>query len=144
MCGIGEHMDSLVGIDVERLNRRTDPALADRYFSKPEVDYVRAHTGDEARRFAFLRVWTLKESFIKAIGTGLQTPLADFTFDQIDSECPTIRMLDPKLRSDRKWRFFSISPRPGFIGAIAVATSANVETAYELHSFDDLVNVALA
>lgn len=142
MCGVGEHSDTLVGVDVERLNRRTDPALADRYFSTPEVEYVHSHRGDEERRMAFLRVWTLKEAFIKAIGTGLQTPLADFAFDQIDSDCPSIRMLNPKLESERVWQFFSITPRPGFIGAVAIAPSEKVKPTFELHCFDELVGQA--
>ncbi|QDT07637.1 4'-phosphopantetheinyl transferase sfp [Rubripirellula lacrimiformis] len=140
VCGIADPSDWLVGVDVECLNRRTDPALADRYFSKPEIDYLKQYRNESDRRNAFLRVWTLKESFIKAIGTGLQTPLADFAFEDIDSPCPTIRMLDPKLHSDRQWQFFSITPRQGFIGAIAVASeTGTAKPTIELHSFDDWV-----
>ncbi len=143
VCSIAQHPDSLVGVDVERLSRRTDPALADRYFSAPEIAYLHSHRSDEARRTAFLRVWTLKESFIKAIGTGLQTPLADFAFDQIDSDRPTIRMLSPKLESDQSWQFFSFAPRPGFISAIAIANNdASHSPKLELHSFDELVNAS--
>jgi 4'-phosphopantetheinyl transferase len=140
LCGIGSAAHKLVGIDVERLNRRTDPAIADRYFSQPEVRYLETFQDDSLRSNAFLRIWTLKESFIKAIGTGLQTPLADFAFEEIDSDTPTIKMLNPKLESDIVWKFFSIQPRPGFIGAIAVASKPNLgEVAFELHSFDELI-----
>ncbi len=141
MCGIGDETTELVGVDVERLDRRTDPELADRYFSRPEIDYLHRFGCDQARRDAFLRIWTLKESFIKAIGTGLQTPLADFAFEEIDSETPRIRMLSPKLESNTAWRFFSIHPRPGFIGAIAVAPKQPRESIdFQLHSFDELVD----
>lgn len=141
MCGIANEVDSLLGVDVERLNRRTDPALADRYFSAPEVHYLNTQVCETSRRYAFLKIWTLKESFIKAIGTGLQTPLADFAFEEIDSDRPTIRMLNPRLESDTVWRFFSVEPRPGFIGAIAVASKlADPPAMIELHSFDELVS----
>lgn len=136
VCGRVRRDDVLVGVDVERLDRRTDPALADRYFSAPEVDYVRSHTDADDRRDAFLRVWTLKESFIKAIGTGLQTPLADFAFDDIDSSSPTIRMLSPKLQTDRRWRFECFRPRPGFIAAAAVSMGDDVEPVFEVCDFD--------
>jgi 4'-phosphopantetheinyl transferase len=140
MCGIGNDAHALVGIDVERLDRRTDPAIADRYFSKPEVKYLNVFRGEAARMNAFLRVWTLKESFIKAIGTGLQTPLADFAFEEIDSDSPKIRMLNPELESAQTWKFFSIEPRPGFVGAIAVAPKrATEKIELELHSFDEIV-----
>ncbi len=140
MCGIGDLNHQAVGIDVERLQRQTDPSLADRYFSQPEVQFLNRCRSDEARRRMFLRIWTLKESFIKAIGTGLSMPLADFAFQQIDADSPTIRMLNPDLESDLHWRFYSIQPRPGFIAALAVATkdmATNVD--YELLGFEELV-----
>lgn len=140
MCGIGDEQHEMIGIDVERLDRRTDPEIADRYFSDPEVRYLNTHRCPAARCNAFLRIWTLKESFIKALGTGLQTPLADFAFEQIDSDSPSIRMLNPELESDTAWKFYCFEPRDGFIGAVAVASkqsSARIEV--ELHSFDDLI-----
>jgi 4'-phosphopantetheinyl transferase len=141
MCGIGNDAHELIGVDVERLNRRTDPAIADRYFSKPEVRYLNTYRSDVERRDAFLRIWTLKESFIKAIGTGLQTPLADFAFEEIDSDSPKIKMLNPNLDSGKCWTFFSIQPRPGFIGAIAVAPKrASTPIELELQSFDELMD----
>jgi len=141
MCGVGNATHDLVGVDVERLNRRTDPSLADRYFSRPEVRYLSAFRSDIERRNAFLRIWTLKESFIKAIGTGLQTPLADFAFEEIDSDSPRIKMLNPNLESDKSWTFFSIQPRPGFIGAIAVASKpTGTQVELELQSFDELMD----
>jgi 4'-phosphopantetheinyl transferase len=104
------------------------------------VQFLHTYRHDVERRNAFLRIWTLKESFIKAIGTGLQTPLADFAFEEIESSSPTIRMLNPQLESDQVWKFFSIEPRPGFIGAIAVATKQpGAQVELELKNFDELM-----
>ena len=139
MCGIGSADHELIGVDVERLQRRTDPELAERFFSEPEIAYLRGYRNENARRNAFLRIWTLKESFIKAIGTGLQTPLADFAFQDIDTDSPTIQMLNPKLERGTTWRFFSLEPRPGFIAAVAVATDRQRSVELELRCFDDLV-----
>lgn len=140
LCGIGSPEQALVGVDVERVGRRTDSELADRFFSPPEIDYLNRLPRGGRRREAFLRIWTLKESFIKAIGTGLQTPLADFAFVDPESESPTIQMLDSKLESDLSWRFFSVQPRPGFVAAIAVAVDlGNAPVSLELRRFDDLI-----
>ncbi|TWT92089.1 4'-phosphopantetheinyl transferase family protein [Stieleria varia] len=142
VCGLGNAPIDLVGVDVERLSRRTSTELAERYFSEPEVRYVRSKPTEEQRE-AFLKVWTLKESFIKAIGTGLQTPLADFAFREIDSGRPVIEMLSPALRSPHYWQFFSVSPRPGYVGAIAVAMQvppANLDVS--LRCFDDMVTIS--
>ncbi len=141
LCGVGSSGHQLVGVDVERLGRRTDPELATRYFSRPEVDYLHQFRDSSERHDVFLRIWTLKESFIKAIGTGLQTPLADFAFEEIDSDSPRIRMLSPDLESDLNWNFFCVEPRPGYVGAVAVACQEPVQdrVGVELHCFDDLV-----
>src|SRR6056297_1757201 len=138
LCAIAEAGDVLLGVDVERLQRRTDPALAQRYFSKPEIEFLNRQSSERARRESFLRIWTLKEAFIKALGTGLRTPLADFAFEDINSPCPTIRMLNPQLESDRRWRFFSLQTRPGFVAALAVAGPPHdPPPRMELYPFDD-------
>ena len=140
MCGVGTQQHQLVGVDVERLGRRTDPGLAERFFSAPEIEFLNSKTDDCQRRNAFLRIWTLKESYIKAIGTGLQTPLADFAFTEIDSDQPKIRMLNPDLQDEYQWQFFSIEPQPGFIGALAVATLADQQPAqFDLKCFAELI-----
>lgn len=140
LCGLGDGSHDLIGVDVERLGRRTDPELAERYFSKPEVEFLKTKSDPKSIQDTFLRIWTLKESFIKAIGTGLQTPLADFAFDDIDSPNPSISMLNPQLESDLTWKFFSISPKPGFVGAVAIAsTDPNTEIKIELADFEQLV-----
>ncbi|TWU17406.1 4'-phosphopantetheinyl transferase psf-1 [Novipirellula galeiformis] len=140
LCGIGHTKHQLLGVDVERLERRTDPELATRYFSAPEIEYVHSFADARKRKSAFLRVWTLKEAFIKAIGTGLHTPLSDFAFENIDDDTPTIRMLDPRLESDQQWSFFSFYPRQTFIAAIAVATHPDdPRVSMQLSDFDEVV-----
>ena len=141
LCGIGSDRHCLIGVDVEKLGRATDTDLADRYFSRPEADHLRKISDLDQRQNVFLKIWTLKESFIKAIGTGLHTPLADFAFEEIDSDAPKIRMLNPKLESDRIWSFFCIEPKPGYIGAVAVAGEnlSPEQIQIEVRCFDDLV-----
>ncbi|TWU40459.1 4'-phosphopantetheinyl transferase family protein [Novipirellula artificiosorum] len=140
LCGIGDRSLSLLGVDVEQLERQPDPELAIRYFSAPEVEYVYSFSCRDRRNEAFLRVWTLKEAFIKAIGTGLHTPLSDFAFENIDDPSPTIRMLSPTLPSAGTWKFFSFTPRDAYIGAIAVATvDDRPALSMELFDFDTVV-----
>lgn len=69
--------DRPVGVDVEQV-RPVRTAIANRFFTKRERDYVfeRDDPGEVQRRF-FL-VWTRKESWIKRSGKGLSTPLSSF------------------------------------------------------------------
>jgi len=140
MCGIDSQSQGVLGVDVEKMDRRTDPALAKRYFSQPEIDFLETCPSETARRKTFLRIWTLKEAFIKAIGTGLQTPLADFAFEKIDSPSPEIRMLNANLESTTQWSFFSMEPRPGYIAAVAIgANSVRPTPQVTVRRFEDLL-----
>src|SRR6185369_8891594 len=90
-CVVGR--GTTVGIDVERLDRLHDVLdLATRFFSPLEVAGLHG-LEDEERPRRFGELWTLKESFIKAIGKGLSQPLNSFTFDL--SEAGTIRFTPP-------------------------------------------------
>ncbi len=140
LCGISPLHDLMLGVDVECFDRRTDPAIAERFFSTPEVAYLRLVQGEESKRQAFLRIWTLKESYIKAIGTGMATPLGDFAFEEIDSPEPTIRMLTDRLDQGKQWRFKVFSPKPGYIAATAVcAGESTLPAKLKIESYDDWV-----
>ncbi|MDR0779464.1 MAG: 4'-phosphopantetheinyl transferase superfamily protein [Pseudomonadales bacterium] len=69
-----------LGVDVERVARVADAeALALRYFAPEEWRALQALPHDE-RQAHFLRLWTLKEAYVKALGLGLRMPLDSFAF----------------------------------------------------------------
>lgn len=79
VCGVSRHAER-VGVDVEALARTGSLAdIADSHFAATEAAAWRAQT-DADKQEAFFRYWTLKESFIKATGEGLSTPLDQFAF----------------------------------------------------------------
>jgi 4'-phosphopantetheinyl transferase len=67
-----------VGVDVEKLGRAS-LAVAERYFSAAETAQLRA-LPPEAQPRHFVRLWTLKEAYLKAIGTGLAGGLGRMSF----------------------------------------------------------------
>jgi 4'-phosphopantetheinyl transferase len=67
-----------VGVDVEKIDRAS-LAVADRYFSAAEAAELRALPSDAQPR-RFMRLWTLKEAYLKAIGTGLAGGLGRMSF----------------------------------------------------------------
>lgn len=73
-----------VGCDIQQTGSG-NPALADRFFSPAEAAYLKA----EGRETDFYRLWTLKESFVKAVGLGLSLPLKEFTLD-LSGESPAL------------------------------------------------------
>ncbi len=69
--------DVNLGIDVERI-RDVNFRVAERYFSKAELTDLMALEGDKRRDY-FFTLWTIKESYLKALGRGLTKSLSSFT-----------------------------------------------------------------
>lgn len=69
------------GIDAERV-RKYRPNVIKRAFSEGEKTLIE-NTPEEERDLLFFRLWTLKESYVKAIGIGVSYPMntAEFSFD---------------------------------------------------------------
>nr|WP_269320157.1 4'-phosphopantetheinyl transferase superfamily protein [Brevibacillus thermoruber] len=57
---------------------RMDLHIADHLFTPQENRILASKTGD-ARLAYFFHVWTLKESYVKAVGKGLSIPLDSFS-----------------------------------------------------------------
>jgi 4'-phosphopantetheinyl transferase len=78
-CIVARHP---VGIDLEPCDRIIDPVpVARRHFTPAEADWIAANHGRSRQRF--LALWTLKEAYLKGMGTGLATDLASVTFQPV-------------------------------------------------------------
>ncbi len=86
--------DTDVGCDVEAL-RRPPLSVAKRYFSSTEREYLASARTEEERAERFFRVWTLKESVMKATGLGFS--LAPSSFSAVDSAG---ELLAPEVRGE--------------------------------------------
>ncbi|KAF6161368.1 hypothetical protein GIB67_009247 [Kingdonia uniflora] len=80
-CGVAADMP--IGIDVEEKHRKTRnniSALARRYFSTHEVEYLDNIPDSEMQQQEFIKLWTLKEAYVKALGRGFSaSPFNTFT-----------------------------------------------------------------
>lgn len=75
-----------MGIDVEKL-KEDDIAVAKRCFTADEYDYIRQNPADETKteqEYRFCRVWTMKEAYLKYMGTGISVPLNSFNVDPLN------------------------------------------------------------
>lgn len=63
------------GIDIERV-RKYDEVMAKRILSSDEYTFV----NNNVRDLYFTILWTLKESYFKCIGTGINLNLKDYSF----------------------------------------------------------------
>ncbi|XP_076913247.1 uncharacterized protein LOC143571806 [Bidens hawaiensis] len=80
-CGVA--VGSPIGIDVEEKQRKTKNnilSFAERYFSCEEVVALSAISDPEVQRHKFIKLWTLKEAYVKALGIGFSAaPFNTFT-----------------------------------------------------------------
>ncbi|CAM0948158.1 unnamed protein product [Alopecurus aequalis] len=114
-CAIAMHAH--IGIDIEEKKRNPTKnilSLARRYFTPYEVDYLAEISDSDAQRKEFLKLWTLKEAYVKALGMGFSgAPFSTFSIMLETSEGIRISKA-PKLCNDsssgsdhlsENWRF---------------------------------------
>jgi len=66
--------DSPVGLDIQTVGR-ADYRVAERFFTSEEYSAICAAPSPERE---FFRIWTLKEAYVKMLGTGMATPFNSF------------------------------------------------------------------
>ncbi|CAI9301090.1 unnamed protein product [Lactuca saligna] len=112
-CGVT--IDSSIGIDVEEKQRTMKNSIlsfAKRYFTFEEVELLSAISDPEVQRHEFIKLWTLKEAYVKALGRGFSgAPFSTFTIrfrpvnpDSEDSEI-VIVPLEKRTELTTNWQF---------------------------------------
>lgn len=119
--------DREIGFDLENLARAIDLKVADRYFTPQEVAWL-ASLPEAERPRGFLRLWTLKEAFIKATGKGLTQDLAAFWFVPFP---PQIHFT-PLLGEDgTDWRFEQRVLDDAFVAALGIRHRGPIAVCWE-------------
>lgn len=106
-CAIGEMP---VGVDVQTIVTARD-SLVDYTMSESEKTHLQALEDVAARNAYFTQLWTLKESYVKATGTGLTHEFP--SFEIADGEVLPLSRLAPPAR------FFTFALK-GARGALAM------------------------
>jgi len=97
--------DKQIGIDIEKI-RPIDITIAEDYFSAQELKYMNSRK--DSCLDNFFKIWTLKESYIKAIGKGLYYPLKNFYFEFGPKN--EINIKPKKEVGDWNFKFYNIDP----------------------------------
>jgi 4'-phosphopantetheinyl transferase len=111
-----------VGVDVERIRADTNALeLAERFFSPPEVQWLRSQPASEHVP-SFFSCWTAKEAYIKAHGEGLSMPLSSFGVLPVPGASGSRLQLnvyaDPE--EARRWSMWRLELGPDLRAALAV------------------------
>ena len=94
-------------------------AIADRYFSKPELNALFSLPVEQQQQ-RFFDYWTLKEAYIKADGRGISLGLANFSFTIENASRIAISFSDKIQQAPAAWSFQLFYPEPDHHMALAV------------------------
>lgn len=78
-----------VGCDLEPV-RQIDLKVARQFFTSEETAQILRQPDEEAQWNCFYRLWTLKESFLKATGKGLKLDLNSFSVTLKENDIPVV------------------------------------------------------
>jgi 4'-phosphopantetheinyl transferase len=117
------------GIDVEHATGSRDNILQRFFHSREISEYMNLPQQQKDKRFYTL--WTLKEAYLKAIGSGLHTPLNSFWFsitDQNETQTAAIHFDDRNTaETDSRFHFLHFQPTPKHFLAVAVKNNEKVQ-----------------
>ncbi|SHH71942.1 4'-phosphopantetheinyl transferase family protein [Virgibacillus chiguensis] len=105
-----------IGIDIEKI-KPIDLKIAKLFFSKEEYEFIKSMP-NRTKLFTFYEYWTLKESYVKAVGKGLSIPLDSFS------------ILNNKdmyfLKGEHKSKYYFYQPKFNECYALALCTQNSV------------------
>lgn len=113
-----------VGVDVEHTDALTPTAFADlpsRWLAPGEAHALRRLPA-ALQPHAFVRCWTRKEAFVKALGRGLTYPLRRFEVSVTSDHSPQLLLAcDDDPSAIHKWRIVSVPMESGYAAALAAS-----------------------
>jgi 4'-phosphopantetheinyl transferase len=110
--------DQPVGIDLEKVRSLDVAGIVERFFA-PEEWRLWQDLPMEQQQLAFFRAWTVKEAYLKAIGTGLHTPLAEVVVE-INPARPLAILSHPA------WQVQALELPVGYVGAVVAKAIGQV------------------
>lgn len=108
-------LDGEVGIDIERIRPLPDlDELIMRNFTTGEIKFI--NSKPEERISRFFRFWTIKESFVKALGEGMRLPPDHLEFEIENNRIILLSVKGVFEQDD--WNFKEFSTSSNYVGTI--------------------------
>jgi 4'-phosphopantetheinyl transferase len=124
LCALARGAEVGVDVEVVRAAFATDE-IARRFFAPAEVAILAALHVEE-RVEAFFACWTRKEAYLKARGMGLALGLDRFEVSLAPGQPAVLLATRDEPAEAARWALESLSPGPGYAGALAVEGRARV------------------
>jgi len=128
--------DGACGIDAEKVVARHNPVgVAARLFSAPEYAALQCLQGAEQLDYFYTR-WTLREAYVKALGSGLAFPLRALHFSLDGDANVAVRFEAPIDDRSDNWEIKLWRPGPEHVAALFVARRAGTRKQVLIRRFE--------
>ena len=94
-----------IGVDIEDRIPDEYLKLAEMNFAEEEQEWLHAATRESESHRRFLAIWTLKEAYMKAVGTGMSMPLTSFSIIPTHPNGAELRQFPKDDPHHGKWVF---------------------------------------
>ena len=123
MSAVVVTLDADCGVDVENITRRSKTlAVAERMFAEPEVAVMR-DSEDSHLNNIFFEYWTLREAYVKALGTGLGGSSKEFYFivegEHQNSRVADLHFVEAGCKKSSPWNFVLLKPSSEHVIAVS-------------------------
>lgn len=109
-----------LGVDIETLRKRSYLKIVERFFHTDEIKQLHECNKEQGEQL-FFRLWTLKEAFFKATGSGISTGLEKAWFQLANGQINAHFAPELNIRKD-EWQFVQEFVTPTTIVALALNT----------------------
>lgn len=108
-----------LGVDLEYLREMPDAAkIAQRFFTPQEFQLIDCLQGKQQQE-VFFKLWTAKEAYLKATGTGLSGSLNGIDIGLKKTE-PCLKSIQGNVEAVKWWSMHPCVPAQDYVGAIAI------------------------
>jgi 4'-phosphopantetheinyl transferase len=109
-----------VGIDLEYVHAMPDiNHFAEQFFSPRESEFIDSLPGKQ-KLGAFFKIWTCKEAFLKANGSGLITPINQAEVSLMAGGTAHLTAIGDDPQQAACWHLESFAPAIGYQASIAI------------------------
>jgi 4'-phosphopantetheinyl transferase len=109
-----------VGVDIELVKPMQRFGGVAARFLAPSEHHALERLPEERQLEAFYACWTAKEAFVKALGTGLKTPLRSFEVDTSEPGRPRLVTAPEGAGEPGEWAFAALSLPREMAAAVAL------------------------
>jgi 4'-phosphopantetheinyl transferase len=124
LCACIITLGKACGIDAENIHRKNRlDAVARRMFADEEL----AQLDDGSLQQNFYYFWTLREAYVKALGTGLAGSSKEFYFDLNGDDLKAVLHHKKNQRSEADWQFGLYQPSNNHVLSVAVESPEPIQ-----------------